>query len=143
MKCSIPVTKAGNSSYFYQLKSFPTVPSPWGHFEVLTNPRLLTLRYVLTVRQDPPYNNKDRLMPARPVLAEPRSVSKKFCYSPPYIATLINDYKTYLGVTQEVFDNGALTFYYGLVNVVNGIYFINVLTVLNTRPPPPLAKQHF
>ncbi len=136
MKCSIPVTKAGVSSHYEQLKTFPTVSSPWGHFEVLTNPRLLNLKYVITgLRQNPAnFRDDDRTMPARPVLAEPKSVSKKIGYSPPFIASVTHKYGTFLGVAQEVSQNGTLVFYYGLVNI-QGIYFINVLTVLNTRPP--------
>ncbi len=142
MKCSIPVTKAGNSSHYNQLPTFPTVPSPWGHFEVLTNPQLLNLKYVNTnLRQNPAaLSDDDRMLPARPVLAEPRSASRKSGgYSPPFIASLPYN-KKYLGVAQEVSQNGTLAFYYGLVNV-QGNPIIYVLTVLNNRPPKLVKQQ--
>lgn len=114
------------------------------NFEIMTNPLHLNLMYVFTSpRQGTTFKEDDRIIPARPVLAElPRtsgSVKGRRAYSPPFIANIISWFKgrrvdSYMGVVQEVSENGTLAFYYGLVNVQE-ISFINVLTVLNTKKP--------
>ena len=86
------------------------------------------------------------LMPARPVLAEKVPASSS-SYSPPFIAVYkpTNSEAYYTGVVQEVTENGSLAFYYGLYNVQQlPANVVSVLTVLNTRmPPPPPSYRHF
>ena len=129
-----------------ELKAVPT-SGQWPIFEVLTNPRQLVLAPVhVKLRQGEKVEEARDYMPARPILADsPRGRVGVFKmrrrYPPPFLAFFVrydSGYKYYVGVVQEVTQNGTLAFYYGLYNVQRAATAsqVYVMAVLSTQLSP-------
>ncbi|KAH9387834.1 hypothetical protein TYRP_009031 [Tyrophagus putrescentiae] len=158
MECTIPnqfpatvlTGQIASLGSYSELAAIPT-SGQWPLFEVLLNPRQLTLVPILVNLRQGDDTESVQYMPARPLLAElPRTLrTPRKRYPAPYLAFCIlianSRYTYFAGVVQEVTQNGTLAFYYGLYNLQQKVgCYMYVMAVLNTQlPPRPIDYRRF